>query len=266
MPDIAHTADNVVFPSPYNPPCSLLPVHTNGLRCTASVRGEQCLQVCITVRKIQEHCKTQHGWENCQKRGGNMRVKSVHSTNRMWDEGQAYQQFFSAPGWKRNTPVYISPSLITSAQSGVGQGELEQHADQLIEEREAAIKSLRQHQIIDGSLDRLEPTPWLRFTAWHQHLAGFDREQLLLSIRPADDEASEASLASLTIEEDGEVEGLGKACRATRRLIRQAFSIARVHIVGRAALEAVNCRETGAKSNERPFYAEQQVKTIRKYS
>jgi hypothetical protein len=25
----------------------------------------------------------------------------------MWDEGQVYQQFFTKPSWKRNTPVTI---------------------------------------------------------------------------------------------------------------------------------------------------------------
>jgi hypothetical protein len=155
-----------------------------------------------------------HGWQNYQKRGGDMRKKNVYLVNRMWDKGQAYQQFFSAPGWKRNTPVHTPLSPLNSAQSGARQGELNRHADQLIEEREATIISLQHRQIINGSLDRLEPTPWLRFTAWHQHLAGFNREQLLLSTRPADDKVSEAGLASLTIEEDGEAEGLGKACRA----------------------------------------------------
>ena len=44
------------------------------------------------------------------------------------------------------------------------------------------------------------------------------------------------------------------------------MTTARVHIVSRAALEAVHRRECGVASNERPFYADQKVQTIRKYS
>jgi hypothetical protein len=49
-------------------------------------------------------------------------------------------------------------------------------------------------------------------------------------------------------------------------LIRQAFKTARLGEVGRPALEAVNRRETGEQSNEKPFYTRQKVATIWKYS
>jgi hypothetical protein len=37
-------------------------------------------------------------------------------------------------------------------------------------------------------------------------------------------------------------------------------------VVGRHTLELIERRETGAPSNEKPFYARQRVRTIRKYS
>jgi hypothetical protein len=49
-------------------------------------------------------------------------------------------------------------------------------------------------------------------------------------------------------------------------LIRHAFKMARPGKVGRLVLEAVNRRETGEQSNEKPFYARQKVATIQKYS
>ena len=49
-------------------------------------------------------------------------------------------------------------------------------------------------------------------------------------------------------------------------MIRRAFKTAGPGEVGRPALEAVNRRETGERSNEKPFYARQKVATIRKYS
>ena len=68
------------------------------------------------------------------------------------------------------------------------------------------------------------------------------------------------------LEEDREAVGLAEACYTTRRLIRQAFQVCRLQVVGRAVLEYVNRRECGAENNEKPFYREQQVKTVRKYS
>jgi hypothetical protein len=111
-------------------------------------------------------------------------------------------------------------------------------------------------------------SPWLRFIAWHTHLEGFDRSEMLLTIRPAAGEAAEEGLADVTVGEEEREDSfeLAAASRATRRLIRRAFNTARPGTVGRPALEAVNRRETGERSNEKPFYAEQKVTTIRKYS
>lgn len=262
IPNVAMTPADVAFPHPDDPPCDMLPVRVGGFRCTASVNDQQCPQVTGRVTKMQEHCKVQHGWVNCQKRGGNVRSKSIHAANRMWEEGQAYQQFFAMPPWKRYTAV--KPS--TPAASQEGEDDREKQADRLIAEQEAIINDMRNRRTIQGSIHRFEATSWLQFTAWHRHLGGFDRGGLLLHIRPADGERDEDGLASLFIAEDEEAPGLWRACKATRRLIRKAFASARPHIVGRAALEAMNRRETGAASNERPFYAEQKVKTLRKYS
>jgi len=91
---------------------------------------------------------------------------------------------------------------------------------------------------------------------------------MLLTVRPAAGEAAEEGLAGVTVgeEEREDSAGLAAASRATRRLIRRAFKTARPGEVGRPALEAVNRRETGERSNEKPFYAGQKVATIRKYS
>jgi hypothetical protein len=92
---------------------------------------------------------------------------------------------------------------------------------------------------------------------------------MLSIMRPAVGEAVEEGLANV-IEGEGEERedsvALAAVSRVTRRLIRQAFKTARPGKVGRPALEAVNRRETGERSNEKPFYAGQKVVTIRKYS
>ncbi|KAF1828019.1 hypothetical protein BDW02DRAFT_513530, partial [Decorospora gaudefroyi] len=50
-----------------------------------------------------------------------------------------------------------------------------------------------------------------------------------------------------------------------RRLVRQAFQTSRPEVVGRPALELIERRETGAESNEKPFYYNQKASTIRRY-
>jgi hypothetical protein len=91
---------------------------------------------------------------------------------------------------------------------------------------------------------------------------------MLLTIRLAAGEVAEEGLVDVIVgeEERKDSAGLVAASRATRRLIRHAFKIARPGKVGRLALEAVNRRETGERSNEKPFYARQKVATIQKYS
>ena len=203
---------------------------------------------------------------NCQRRGGNRREKSKHATNRMWDENQPYQQFFTAPGWKRYTAV--TPAVAALPQSD-GDGNPEAHADRLIRAQEATIiEEVRQRRTIDGSLDRLEPTPWLRFTAWHQHLAGFDRGQLLLSIRPTDDEREEDVGRVGQLDHRGRRRGsrFGASMPGHPSVDRASAEHGRVHIFSRTALEAAHRRECGVASNERPCYARQKVQTIRRYS
>jgi hypothetical protein len=214
---------------------------------------------------IQAHCKAAHGWQNEQRRGGNVKRKKVQTANRMWDDGQAYQRFFSEPPWKRNTPVTAPAD--NGGSGGAGQ-DVVALADRLLTQREAVSSQQRQRRTIQGEGGRQEVSPWLRFVAWHVHLAGFDRGEMLLTIRPAAGEAAEEGLADVTVgeEEREDSAGLAAASRATRRLIRRAFKTARPGEVGRPALEAVNRRETGERSNEKPFYAGQKVATIRKYS
>ena len=48
---------------------------------------------------------------------------------------------------------------------------------------------------------------------------------------------------------------LVNACTALRRVIRRAFQTAQPNIIGRPLLELIKRRETGAESNEKPFYS-----------
>ncbi|KAK4897073.1 hypothetical protein LTR49_028043 [Elasticomyces elasticus] len=155
-----------------------------------------------------------------------------------------------------------------------------EQAEKILAEGKAVVKAARARRKIEASISRYDANPWLHSTQWPQHLAGFRRERLLaaVSVERIDEGDSEGhgescsgrgdssgSNSSADSDDDDE-EDLLEACMATRRLIRTAFATCKPHIVGRVALEFVNRRETGAPNNEKPFYAEQQVKTVKKYS
>jgi hypothetical protein len=269
LEDVARDVSEVRFPGPDDPPYSGITVRYDGLRCAGEgVDRQRCRYVVSTVRKIKAHCETVHGWRNEQKRGGNVKRKRVQPPNRMWDDGQAYQQFFNKPAWKRNTPV-TAPVVVGGGGGTSTRQDAVELIDRLLTQKEADDSLRRQRQTIQGEGGRQEVSPWLRFVAWHVHLAGFDRAEMLSTIRPPAGEAAEDGLADATVgveEEDREDSaGLAAASRATRRLIKRAFNTAKPSKVGRPALEAVNRRETGERSNEKVFYAEQKVATIRVY-
>ena len=56
----------------------------------------------------------------------------------MWDEGQAYQQFFTKPPWKRNTPVAVPAGGGGGGGGGGGTGQdAVELFDRLLTQREA---------------------------------------------------------------------------------------------------------------------------------
>jgi hypothetical protein len=119
LEDVARDVLDVRFPAPEDPPCGEIIVQYGGLRCLATGEdGRQCRHVVRTTRMIKAHCETAHGWRNEQRRGGNMRQKKAQPPNRIWDKGQAYQQFFNEPSWKRNTPTHYPANNIAGYCSG----------------------------------------------------------------------------------------------------------------------------------------------------
>jgi hypothetical protein len=141
--------------------------------------------------------------------------------------------------------------------------------DQMSEE----LKERKKNREIQGEASRFSPNAWLKFTEWEEILKGLQKELLLKAFTPTFEEMPQDLRRAIAadiggMEEDLQDEadaGLARACRATRMLIRQAMSQCRINIVGQSALQYVNRREVGESRNERPFYAEQKVKTLRRY-
>jgi hypothetical protein len=90
--------------------------------------------------------------------------------------------------------------------------------DRLLTQRETEDKEQRQRQMIQSEGSRQEVLLWLRFVAWHIHLAGFDCSEMLLTIQLAAGEAAEEGLADVAVGEEEEEDSAGLA--AASRVIR----------------------------------------------
>jgi superfamily II DNA/RNA helicase len=183
-----------------------------------------------------------------------------------WLEDQPCQRFFKTGTWQRYFAVQNTDQSESNSTGNTNMPTIQQRAQALVNRIADEKAQHKQNQEIGGAAHRTVANPWLNFTQWPQHLAKFRPEELIATIRPEMEDAETEIQAADDVEASEEAPGLVEACKATRRLIRRAFSIVKPVIVGRAALEYVNRRECGAASQEKPFYGEQQTKTIWKYS
>ena len=266
LPQIARSPDDVQPPRQGQEAVIGLPVFHDGLRCISTTAGSECNYVCRAFRKMQQHCEEQHGWKNPRKRGRVSQEQQPTETGQIWEEKQPCQRLFHAPQW----PQYFSVQVEEEAgDSGPGQQaaseQIEEAIDQLFEQFQRA------KQMVDGDIRRrYEPNPWLEHTMWERHVGRY-RAWAVKMIRESVEPISEANeerrqpIGEANVGVDSE-DGLRIACKATALLIRQSYQASRIEIVGRPAMQYINRRETGASSNDRPFYAKQKVQTVRRYT
>ena len=254
LPDLAWRPSEVILPNPNTEPIEDLDVYHDGLVCTFERHeGGQCLQILRERSGLQKHSRNLHNWLNPHNRGGDVRNRSQDAYNGLYRSGRSCQRLFRTGGWPQYVAVRAEPSTSTPDASS----NREEQADAILTQCKESIVEARSSRAVEDDSNRLIPNAWLAFTGWAGHLSKFkDKEQIRAYIQPAGD-------GDDCVEEDI---GLEDACRGTRRLIRAAFQVCKADIVGKAALESANRRETGAVSNEKPFYAGHQKKTIRKYS
>lgn len=88
--ELAKDHKDVIYPQPHTPPVFGLPVYFDGLKCTeTNSQGDVCSYMCRTLHLMQEHCKQKHNWVNRLKRGGDVRTKQLHTSNKIWIENYA---------------------------------------------------------------------------------------------------------------------------------------------------------------------------------
>lgn len=183
-----------------------------------------------------------------------MRKKTAQPLNLMWDEGQSCQRVFRAAGW----PAYVAIKPEVERHKADDALARFQAQRSRIEEEEAATAA---HDIIKEGKRQL-PNPWLEMTGWTAHLKGYRRTELIAARLPPESPPEPSARDN----RDADETALFRACRATRRVVRRAFRACRPEVVGRPALELIERRESGAESNEKPFYSGHKASTVTRYS
>lgn len=179
---LANVHKAVVYPTSTDPPVPFLPVYFDGLKCDARNHDNTaCLYVCRNLPLMQKHCKDKHGWVNEQKRGGDARTKSLHSTNKIWTANCACQRFFKVNSWQRYFEV--------AKQGGVLDVELQASQKQdFFYALEDDIKQAQQDAADDanrvhGFYDHVSAVvPWLRETGIAKHIQHLQKDEIRTAI------------------------------------------------------------------------------------
>nr|POE87058.1 atp-dependent dna helicase tlh1 [Quercus suber] len=280
VPQLAQQPEEVQYPLPDSRPVEGLPVFRDALQCALQSRDSACNYACREPKGMAKHCREQHQWKNPRKRGRYPHIRQ-HDDTRMippWRAKQAVQQFFKTGKWQRYFPVQVDNQLSNEQTEGVPNPEqIIQQGKTILERFKIGFKRAREGDTSNQQRRRCEPNPWLEHTMWESHIGPY-REWAVKMIKENGMARSGTSELQPEVEEGEEFndeeasavtaseEALEQACKATRSLIRRAYQVSRVEIVGRPAMLYINRRETGAVSSDRPFYGKQKVQTIRKYS
>lgn len=149
---------------------------SDGLACRT------CRYVARHRQLIQNHCHKEHGWINERKRGGNVTNQSKVARFLPWTTGVRCQRFFSsraASGWfEVNREGAEMEHDEIDAETPI------QQFRKAHEAQEQRFQS-RSQTIIKVASDRVEPSGWLDFVGWAQHLEGLRSEALRETPKPA---------------------------------------------------------------------------------
>ena len=173
----------------------------DGLDC------EQCPYVIRQVRKMQDHCRTEHSWQTDWVKGGHVRRKAQAERVFPWREGVRCQQWFPSragrrwfeverglqhaagpgPGLDPPGPRTTNPGVIgPDAAAATGQPTATDPTADPASQRFLASIRQKVEQFERYALQRIghtevkgEPNLWLHRVGWVEHLYGADRIMLL---------------------------------------------------------------------------------------
>ncbi|KAM3558156.1 hypothetical protein ARSEF4850_004745 [Beauveria asiatica] len=166
------------------------------------VRCRTCQYITRDIRRIQRHCREQHGWVNDWKKGGNIKAKQQQPRSLPWTSGVWCQRLFrsrAARSWVEVQAVGEVQISIIPNGSIIYPGGEEKH------DNTAAILAeldewddVKEQRVADGQATRrveeLDPknaaNSWLQRVGWTRHLEGLQVEELQQFAKdPDEDEA-----------------------------------------------------------------------------
>jgi uncharacterized C2H2 Zn-finger protein len=235
----AKTHSDVVYPRPASQPLPHLPVYHDGLKCN------ECAHVYRHIKRMQEHCRQEHGWVNKRQPRGRPASKQTmwttkvpcqkfHNTNKL---GRLFEVSATADA----QPATVQPDADIGQAIQASFMQASQQLDALEKEK---------NNIIKPDSDRFEFAEWLSRAGWARHLKGLEREWLsTMAQQPTPKERA-----------------LNEICWAARMVMWRAQQASKASVVGMPAMMYINRREAGSGRNEKPFNAQQTGKTMDKYS
>jgi hypothetical protein len=228
----ASDVEQIVYPTPESDPLPHLPIYSDGLRC------KQCGYINRSVKRIQEHCRTQ---ERCrsQHKQTNALAGSLSDTQRTWTTVSC-QKFHSTNKLGRlfqvsadaETQQAANPDVDVSQAIGLSLTQAVTQLEDLEKKKNAAIQA---------DTDRYDFNKWLNRAGWARHLKGLKRDWLLqMARKPIYKERA-----------------LTEVCYAACMVIWRAQQVSKASVVGMPAMMYINRREFGNSTNKKPFNAQQ---------
>ncbi|KAM3067126.1 hypothetical protein ACMFMG_011681 [Clarireedia jacksonii] len=218
------------------------PARTDGLKCQLhNEYGNPCPYIACQARKIQEHCRQVHQWENPQRKG---RPEVGRDRQVPWRSGVHCQHFFV-----RGPGAQYFEVQAAGSRPAIPPGEVDWEAikQQLKQEMQQAEEEAR-HPITEPE-EACEPNPWLRRVGWVEHLGALDRKELREWVAPVQDDEPE----------------LGVLCKAFDWLIQDAQYHCIRAVVGLEALFETNRKEVD-RDVRMPFDSWMDITTVKAYT
>ena len=290
IPQLLHRQADLAslqYPKPEGPAIAQLATpQTDGFGC------QQCPYVARQVRRMQEHCRTTHGWQNDWVKGGDTKRRAGFQRAFPWREGVQCQRWFRSragshwfeverglrhaggpgpgpgpapdpprphttnPGGIGPSPAAGRPRATDPTADPVGQRFLARIREKN-EQFERYIPQQIGHTEVKG-----EPNLWLQRVGWVEHLYGADRTML---------SAAAGLDAGMGWGQEEEEEGkkyalvLEVVWESLDRLFRSAQETATLTVAGLNPLYEINRRKGDVKPPN-PFNSRMEPNTVAKYS
>ena len=174
-------ASELQVPAYINEPIAELPLYTDGLMC--QLEPGRCQYICRSKESIKEHWRKQHAYSVGTK--GRPGVITQRRIKRRFQEACKpvhCQRYFPSRHGSQFFEVR-QPDQAHESQARFVNGEqlwekIQKNArDAWEEQKRAAQQLVEEHNVDEGN-------PWLERTGWSKYLQGIDRDELLTSIEP----------------------------------------------------------------------------------